>query len=195
MARTSTSILLARHGETDANGRGTFIGRRDVPLNAAGRAQARALAARVRRLGVARLYASPLVRARETAEIVADAVGIPPTVDARLAETDHGRWQGRPKAEAKAAEPDLYRSLRTDPETFRYPDGESLAEHQRRVRTMLREIAGHASRALVICHHGTVRCALTLGHPRGLAAWREFEVRKATVVELPAAALAALTRR
>ena len=185
-------ILLARHGRTDANGGGFFVGQWDVPLNATGLAQARALAAEVRDRGLARLYTSPLRRAVQTAETVAAAAGLRPVTDPRLAETDAGRWQARPRDEARARDPERYRLLRRAPERFRYPGGESLREHQERVRAALSEIAARASPALVVCHHGTIRCALALGHPRGLAAWRELDVPNASVIALPEASQAAL---
>jgi broad specificity phosphatase PhoE len=185
-------ILLARHGETGANGRRMFIGQHDIALNATGREQARALAARVGDCGLARLYTSPLRRAVQTTELIAAAVGLEPIVDPRLAETDVGSWQARSRDEARAADPVLYRALRRVPERFRFPGGESLGEHQQRVRTALSEIVAGAGPALVVCHYGTIRCALALGHPRGLAAWREFKVSHASLVALPDASLAAL---
>ena len=185
-------IVLARHGETDANGRGVFIGRHDVELNAIGREQARRLAAGVRRRRFARLYTSPLRRAAETAEFVAAAADLDPVVAPRFAETDVGSWQARSRAEAKAADPALYRALRREPERFRFPDGESLAEHQARVRDALAEIAADPSPALVVCHYGTIRCAMALGHPRGLGAWREFRVGHGALVALPEASRAVL---
>ena len=178
----SGRILLARHGETDAKRRRMLLGRHELPLNAEGRRQAAALAAEVSGHGLVRLYASPAGRAVETAAIVAARTGLRPILDDRLAETAKGRWEGRPRAAVKAAEPELYRELRSAPEGFRFPEGESLREHQRRARAALAEIAGGPLPALVVCHDGTIRCALALGHPAGLAAWREFSVPNAEVI-------------
>jgi broad specificity phosphatase PhoE len=173
------SILLARHGETDAKRQRMLLGRHELPLNAEGRRQAAELATAVAGDGLVRLYASPAGRAVETAAIVAARIGLEPILDERLAETAKGRWEGRLRAEVKAAEPELYGELRRAPERFRFPEGESLGEHQRRVRSALAEIAGGPLPALVICHDGTIRCALALGHPDGLAAWRELTVPNA----------------
>jgi broad specificity phosphatase PhoE len=185
-------ILLVRHGQTEANGRGRFIGRYDVALDATGREQARALAAQLRGCGIARLYTSPLRRAVETTEIIAAAVGLRPIADRRLAETNVGSWQGRSRGDAKAADPALYRALRREPDRFRFPGGESLGDHQRRVRAALSEILRGAGPALVVCHSGTIRCALALGRPEGLSAWREFKVPHASLIALPEASVAAL---
>ena len=70
-------LLLARHGETDWNVAGRWQGHTDVPLNATGRAQALALAERLRNEGIAAVATSDLSRARHTAEIVAGALGVP----------------------------------------------------------------------------------------------------------------------
>jgi broad specificity phosphatase PhoE len=173
------SILLARHGETDAKRRRMLLGRHELPLNAEGRRQAAKLAAAVAGEGLVRLYASPVGRAVETAAIVAARRGLEPILDERLAETSKGRWEGRLRDAVKAAEPELYRELGRAPKRFRFPEGESLGEHQRRVRSVLADIAQGPLPALVVCHDGTIRCALALGHPDGLAAWRAFTVPNA----------------
>jgi broad specificity phosphatase PhoE len=172
-------ILLARHGETEAKHRRMLLGRHEMPLTEEGRRQAEELAAVVAGDGIVRLYASPLGRTVETAAIVAARIGVPPILDERLAETDKGRWEGRLRADVKAADPELYRSLRREPELFRYPGGESLLEHQLRVREALSDVARGPLPALVVAHDGTIRCALALGHLRGLAAFRELTVPNA----------------
>jgi len=90
-------ILLARHGETDANVEPIrFQGRTDTPLNERGREQAHELAQVIARdHTVAALYSSDLSRARETAEIVGAAIGLPVREDARFAESYRGDWEGR----------------------------------------------------------------------------------------------------
>ncbi|MEA2316889.1 MAG: 2,3-bisphosphoglycerate-dependent phosphoglycerate mutase [Solirubrobacteraceae bacterium] len=172
-------ILLARHGETEAKHRRMLLGRHELALTDEGRRQAEELAAIVAGDGIVRLYASPLGRTVETAEIVAARIGVQPILDERLTETDKGRWEGRLRADVKAAAPELYRSLRREPETFRFPGGESLIEHQLRVRAALSDIARSPLPALVVAHDGTIRCALALGHHRGLAAFGEPKVPNA----------------
>src|SRR5215211_8136133 len=94
-----TAILLARHGETDWNREGRFQGWADPPLNDAGRAQAQALAERLREMPFDAVYASDLRRAFETAEIVAASHGVPVTPDPGLREVDIGSWSGLTRAE------------------------------------------------------------------------------------------------
>ena len=97
-------MWFARHGETDWNAARRIQGSRDIPLNAAGRAQAETLAETVAALAPAlsRVYTSPLCRALETAQCVADRLGCPCTVLPGLREIDFGDWEGKTWAEAEA---------------------------------------------------------------------------------------------
>ncbi|MBM4397717.1 MAG: histidine phosphatase family protein [Deltaproteobacteria bacterium] len=87
-------VHLVRHGETDWNRENRFQGRRDVPLNDAGRAQAVKVAAALADRPLAAVRSSALSRARETAERIAEGRGIEVVVDDRLAEMDFGDWEG-----------------------------------------------------------------------------------------------------
>jgi probable phosphoglycerate mutase len=179
-------ILLARHGETAATRRGMLLGRRELPLTRDGRRQAERLAAAVADAGLVRLYASPSGRTLETAAIVGARLGLEPVVDERLIETDKGRWEGRPRAAVKVGEPHLYRVLRHAPHRFRYPGGEALVEHQRRVRAALADVARGPLPALLVCHAGTIRVALALGLSGGLQAAREIAVPNAEPIPFDA---------
>jgi ribonuclease H / adenosylcobalamin/alpha-ribazole phosphatase len=90
-------IHLIRHGETDGN-RTYYVGRKDVLLNPTGLAQARALADQLGSLPIRAILASPLTRARQTAQPLADRLGLPVSVDAALIEFDFGDLQDLPKA-------------------------------------------------------------------------------------------------
>ena len=89
-----SQLVFVRHGQTDANRNGVLLGRLDVPLNDAGREQAAVVATRVALLAPARIVTSPLVRAADTAQIVAVACGLEVDVDARLIEVDYGEYDG-----------------------------------------------------------------------------------------------------
>ncbi len=89
----STRILLVRHGQSTWNALGKWQGRADPPLSPLGQQQAASAAARVGIVDA--VIASPLVRARQTAEIIAEGIGIGPVnTDDRLIETDAGDWTG-----------------------------------------------------------------------------------------------------
>lgn len=179
--------MLARHGETDDNVEPLrFQGFRDTPLNATGRAQAHALAMRIADQGTTRsIWASDLSRARETAEAIATATGLPVRYDARLREGHRGRWEGRLFTEVAAEEPELYAAWRVPDPGFRFPEGESLAEQQERVTAALREIhAGSPQPALAVCHGGSIRVVLCAADPDGLGAFHRFEIPNTAVVAL-----------
>src|SRR5215211_9126850 len=94
-----TTILLARHGETDWNREGRFQGHADPPLNRTGRAQAFDLSRALAAEKLAAMYSSPLRRALETAEIVAASHGLEPVTVDGLREVDVGSWSGLTRAE------------------------------------------------------------------------------------------------
>ncbi|HEV2770116.1 MAG TPA: histidine phosphatase family protein [Solirubrobacteraceae bacterium] len=154
-------ILLARHGETDDNRARRFQGRRDPTLNETGREQARALAAEVRGENVAVVYASPLLRAWETAAIVGEVLGLEPRADERLVEIDVGDWTGRLHEEVAENEADVFRAWVDPDEGFRFPGGESIGEQRARVSAAIADVrARRESPALLVCHGGTIRAAL-----------------------------------
>ncbi|MGH2916793.1 MAG: histidine phosphatase family protein [Solirubrobacteraceae bacterium] len=179
-------VLLARHGQTDDNLEPyRFQGFADTPLNDTGRRQAHELAARIPAGGVRSLWASDLSRARETAEIVGAAIDLQPALDARLREGDRGAWEGRLMIDAQRDDPERFAAwLRAGPE-FRFPGGESLAEHQARVLACLRDVhAAGPLPALVVCHGGSIRGVLCSRDPRGLDAFHEPVIGNAAVVAL-----------
>ena len=84
-----------RHGETDWNAQGISQGNVDIPLNATGIAQARTAAEKLRHRGIATIVASPLSRARVTAEFVGEALGLPVALDPDLREVGFGVQEGQ----------------------------------------------------------------------------------------------------
>ncbi|MET4257642.1 broad specificity phosphatase PhoE [Bradyrhizobium sp. S3.12.5] len=92
----SRSFCGLRHGATDWNRQGLFQGRTDNPLNEDGLRQAHEAAYLLRGVGISRIVASPLVRAAKTAEIIADAIAVPLTIDAGIIELDFGSFEGLP---------------------------------------------------------------------------------------------------
>ena len=178
-------ILMARHGETAENKERRFQGQKDVPLNETGRAQARALGEAARAEGLVALYASPLVRARETAEIVGEALGLQPQLDERLMEVHVGDWQDRLKDDLEREEPEQWAAFGRAGEDWRFPAGESLLEQQERVIAALVDITqAGALPALVVCHRGVIRCALAHTQQRGLETYHEWTVPNGELIRL-----------
>jgi broad specificity phosphatase PhoE len=174
-------ILLARHGETADNANGLILGRHDPPLSEAGREQAQALATRARRAGVIAVWTSPLARARQTASIVAAAVGCDAVIINDLIESDRGTWEGQSVAELARCAPQLHAAFERGDPAFVFPGGESLLGQVQRTRRALTEVAAGPAPALVVAHAGTIRAALlALGRP--LPA--ERELAHAEIVEV-----------
>lgn len=182
-------IALARHGETTWNKDRRFQGSLDaeVPLNDRGREQARELAelAAAQDPPFAALYASPLARARETAEIVGARLGLQPRYDDRLKESDTGDWTGRYKADIERDEPKTWARYLAAGDDWVFPGGESLEEQMERVIAALVDITqAHELPALVVCHRGVIRCALAHTHNRGLDTYHEWTIPNGELVRL-----------
>jgi probable phosphoglycerate mutase len=152
-----TTILLARHGETEWNRDGRFQGWADPPLNATGRAQAVDLSVALMAEELAAVYSSPLRRAYETAEVVGASRGLEPvTVDA-LREVDVGSWSGLTRAEIEQRFPEQY--ARWLDYGQGWDDGETYeAMAERVVRAVLALAADHdGQRILAVSHGGPMR--------------------------------------
>lgn len=121
-------VLLVRHGETAWNAEGRYQGQRDIPLSPVGEAQAKALGIRLADVPIARAVASPLSRARRTAEIALGERASMLTTDEGFAEIAHGDWEGKLTSEIRASDPERLRAWREAPESVRMPGGESLGE-------------------------------------------------------------------
>ena len=153
-------LLLLRHGEADWNNEGRVQGHSDTPLNANGIAQARQLAARVAaEESFAALYASPLARARVTAEIVAQEYGIAPVLDDRLKEQCLGKFEGLTDTEFEQRFPGALAAWRADPLRSPLPGQEKRDAFQQRVQAFLDDLrARHTDgmRVAVVTHGGTI---------------------------------------
>ena len=123
-------ILLARHGETPWNAEGRYQGQVDIPLSDVGIAQATALGERLRELHIDRAIASPLSRARRTAELaLGESRASMLMFDEGLKEIAHGSWEGLLASEIHERDPERLRAWREAPDSVQMPDGgESLQQ-------------------------------------------------------------------
>lgn len=122
-------ILLARHGETPWNAEGRYQGQEDIALSPAGEAQAQALGQRLHALRIDRAVASPLSRARRTAQAALGSARMAMlSTDAALMEIAHGSWEGLLAGEIRARDPERLRAWRDAPDTVQMPGGESLQQ-------------------------------------------------------------------
>jgi probable phosphoglycerate mutase len=155
-------LILLRHGRTADNASGRIQGQLDTPLDEVGRAQALACAAVLAEASPAVLLTSDLVRARDTAQVVADVLALTPVVDARLRELDLGAWQGLTSAQARDRFPDEHRAWRAGQDGPR-GGGETYRQAGERAAACVREqlaAVPPGATLLAVTHGGTARAAL-----------------------------------
>jgi broad specificity phosphatase PhoE len=152
-----TTIFLARHGESDWNAANRFQGHSDRPLTDLGRRQAEALADAVTGANVEAIYSSPLMRALETARIVAARTGLEVMEDDDLREVDTGGWSGLSREEVQQRFPEGFERWISG--GAGWEDGESYEDMaERSLRAVGRIAEAHPrGRVLVVSHGGPIR--------------------------------------
>jgi broad specificity phosphatase PhoE len=164
--RDAPTLYLIRHGETDWNAQRRLQGRRDIPLNDTGRAQAatsglclRWLLAQPETLD---FVASPLLRTRETMRIVRQQLGLEVDdyrSDERLLEIDFGEWDGYSWTEIAAREPERFAARQADPLSFVPHGGENYRMVFKRVAAFLESLERDT---VVVAHAGVLRSFMAL---------------------------------
>jgi probable phosphoglycerate mutase len=175
-------LALLRHGPTGWNALGRIQGHTDIPLNDEGLARMRGLLPPPA-FAQARAFASPLLRARQTAE----ALGlVDPILDARLMEQNWGNWEGLSRAEILARDgEDAF--MRTGLKLrFRPPGGESTEELHDRVAAFFKDVARENNHAIVVTHMGVLRAAYTLATGWDMSAPMppDLDISKALILSL-----------
>jgi broad specificity phosphatase PhoE len=160
-------LVLIRHGVTEWNREGRWQGRLDPPLSDSGRNEATLVATRIvgdPDLLPARILASTLSRATETAAAIGDALGITVEPEPRLVEIGAGEWEGRTHREIEAIDGERYRAWRSDGSDVRPPGGEGLDEVIGRSRELLSEIETDDGPwpIVLVSHGGTMRVIANL---------------------------------
>ncbi len=149
-----TTLLLARHGETDDNTRQVFQGRGGGGLNEHGRAQSERLAFRLAKRGVSAIVSSDLDRAKETALIVAHVTGIAPTFDENLREVDVGAWTGLSHTEVAERFPEEWDAWNSGLDVRR-GGGETYVELAERISGAIDRVAHtHMGKTILVVSHG-----------------------------------------
>jgi len=150
-----TRLLLIRHGETHFNREGRAQGHSNSDLTPLGVAQARACAEALADRGVQHLYASDLSRARQTAQIIGDRLGLSVTLDPRLREMSFGRLEGRTWQELDAFFSEAVASGGGDWFTIVPPGGESRAQLSERGWAVTTDLAQrHPDETVAVVSHG-----------------------------------------
>ena len=173
-----TAVVLVRHGQTAWNAERRFLGATDLPLDPVGERQVAALGERIGGTFDA-VYTSPLLRARQTARVLAPPEAIP--VDG-LRELGHGALEGLDGEAGVREFPEFFAAFAADPTDARVSGGETFREVRDRALAALRAIAaGHApgARIAVVAHQVVVSTALCTLAGEPLSAWRRFSIPNA----------------
>ena len=161
-----TKILLTRHGHVEGIRPERFRGRTDLALTELGKAQAKAVAARIAaHWKPDAVYTSPMRRSQATAATIAEACGVTSAVLDQLNDIDYGDWQWRTQDEVKVASPELLALWHHAPHLVRFPGGESLQDLVARAAEALRfTIRSYPAKThtVVLVGHDSVNRALLM---------------------------------
>jgi probable phosphomutase (TIGR03848 family) len=162
-------LLLIRHGENDYTKKHKLAGYTpDVHLNERGQGQAQALGDALKDVPIKAMYSSPLERAIETATPIAAARGLELQLEARLLETNIGKWQGRSLAALRLQK--AWKVVQSAPSRAQFPEGETFYECQARIVTALDSIARkYKPQEIVACVFHADPIKLAVAHYIGLA--------------------------
>ena len=166
------NILLVRHGETPWNREGRYQGRTDIPLSPDGERQVRALAARLAEIPIDVAIASPLGRARATAEAILAGRATPLELEPALLEISHGRWEGELASAIELSHAEMFGAWRDRPgrDVPAGPEAETLGDVESRAWPVLERLVAHTppnGTALLVAHDAVNRVLLcrVLGMP------------------------------
>ena len=186
---TATTLLLVRHAETEDNANLRLSGWTDTDLSPRGESQVEVLADHFNREHgqVDELYASPLIRARRTAEAIGALTGHTPIFLDDLREMYFGELDGRPFEELREAYAHLLQAdENSELEDFVWPNGESRSGFTQRVLRVVQYIAQrHPGRPVgVVTHGGVIATLMTILHGESAANWRKWVVPNASLTEV-----------
>jgi len=179
----SATLILVRHGQTDWNVNGRYMGWMDEDLNQEGVQQAERVAQRLDQWPISAVFSSPLKRAVRTAEIVARPHSVAVEVIEELGEMRLGGWEGMFAGDIAAKYPELWQTWRTNPGDFRMPGGESLGEVRERAVRAFGRITDRSEGKMVLAvtHDAVVR--VLVAHCLGVVEdiYRRLEVGNASI--------------
>lgn len=188
------TLYFVRHGETDWNVDNKIQGSTDIPLNETGLLQAKRLAAELverensGEFQMARVYTSPQLRARKTAEVAADALGVKCVLLDGLKEMDLGEWEGSNWDAIREADSEVYRTWSKERRFTRTPGGECYDEVLKRTLAALGMILEQETEDVLVVSHSAiimvVRCYIARLPFEEMV--KHFRTRNAELVEIPA---------
>ena len=149
-------IYFVRHGQSEWNAMQRFQGQRNSDLSGLGRCQADQGGRLLARFGIQALFASPLDRARQTAEIINRHLGLPVVYDERIKEWDCGDWSGHLRAEVLEGWPEEWAARQADMFHYRGPGCENYPDMFARARPFVAELERHDAEHIAVVSHGMI---------------------------------------
>ncbi len=180
-------LLLIRHAPTDETGKKLTGRLPGVSLGETGRQAAQRTADRLADVRLDAVYASPIERTWETAEIIAASHGLTPVAEEGLLEVDYGRWSGRTLASLSKLK--AWWTVQMTPSRMTFPDGENLADAQRRIVSTCERLAeAHPKGTIALISHSDIIKAAVghyLGQPFDLFQRITISPTSVTVIDIP----------
>ncbi len=177
-----TTVFLVRHGVTDWHAERRVLGHRDVGLNPTGLEQARIVAASLKDLPIGEVISSPMLRAVQTSEIIAEQYGIEIARDPRLADFRVGKWEGMAYEDVLVS-PEYQRFV-ADPMSERIPGGEDLQQIRDRAIGAVEQAIGDTpagESVAIVTHAGIVRVVLAHYLGSNLANYHRLRVSPGSI--------------
>jgi 2,3-bisphosphoglycerate-dependent phosphoglycerate mutase len=183
---TVEKVYLIRHGETEWNITGRWQGILDPPLNDIGREQAQKLAAYLRNEPIQAIYTSDLSRAADTAQTLANALGLSPVIDKRLRELHIGVFQGLTKPEILQKYPQEFAEFMAEPFEYCILEGESRRQLQERMRDAWQEITSTEGihEIAIVTHGGAIKMLLSALFPEKKDAFEAHDFPNVSITVL-----------
>lgn len=183
MCKKTTRLCLIRHGETDWNAQLRIQGHRDLPLNANGRAQAQALASALTGQHFDAILSSDLLRARETAAPLSQALGLAVQLEPDLRERNFGCCEGMTIDEISIKWPVFAAAMASRSPDFVLPDGESLQQHLDRMVSCIARLAQRSAGqcVAVVSHGGSLEMIYRRANGVPLERPRDFPLPNASI--------------
>ena len=159
-----TAVYLIRHGQTAWNKEEIFRGRADVPLDETGLKEAELAGGYLREKEIDAIYSSPLSRARQTAEKIAQLQNLKVQPLEGIIDMSFGNWEGHPLEEVRQSDGERFRQWREEPHLLKIPGGETLEEVRVRSMAALEQIIRrHSGKTVVLVSHRVVNKVIVCG--------------------------------
>ena len=178
-------IHLIRHAQSLANAERRYQGQSyDTDLSDLGCQQAKILADFLRSEPIRKIVTSPLKRAHQTAEIIAENFALSVEAEPLLIETNHGRWEGQKFIDLQSGDSDLWELWQTRPSQMIFPGGEAFAATAVRVLSWWQMAQNWTEDAIVVTHDNIIQVLLTHLHGLPLDRIRDYRIRNTAVTTI-----------